>query len=295
MKAAKILAFLFAAAMVLTACGTVISDPVVSAPVVTDAPPVREPYPVSFENENFEARPLSVASLSPAITEILYDIGAQDALVAVSDYCDYPAAAANFSKIGSPARPDIDAIIDLAPELLITQSPIASADILALRQAGIRVLELEQPRSFAELCEIYIKLTMIFHGAVDSQSIAAELLSGIDSQLTAARGLGNFESFVIVEAESDDGLMLSGGHTLCSDMLSVFGYNLRAGTEVFFAHEEELLTISPETVFYAAGLDRGRIEKEFPRSKLIEIDFERFERPTVRLEGVIAECAEKIR
>ena len=44
-----------------------------SEPVTTDLPPQKEAYPVSFENEVFDSSPQTVASLSPALTDILFD------------------------------------------------------------------------------------------------------------------------------------------------------------------------------------------------------------------------------
>ena len=295
MRSARLFAVIICAALIFCACGTRIEPPnIVSGPVVTDAPPVKPAYPISFDNENFESAPASVASLSPAITEILYDIGAADKLVAISDYCDYPMGVAGTPVIGSPARPDIDAIIALKPELLITQSPMASRDVLTLKQEGIRVLEMAAPSSYAELCDAYIKLAMIFYGAVDFTDIAYPVLERLDSQMSAAQELGVSKSFVVVEAESPDGLMLSHGDTLCSEMLSVFGGNLWEDSERYTATDDELFILAPEVVFYARGLDRDDIEEVFPYSQLIEIDLERFERPTVRLSQVISECADKL-
>lgn len=294
MKKLKIIFLLLAATLLFTACADEIPEAIVSkAPVVTDAPPVQEPYPISFDNETFEAAPATVASLSPSITEILYDLGVQDRLVGVSGYCDFPPAAENIQKIGSPARPDIDALTSLAPELLITCSPIAATDVLMLRQAGIRVLELSAPASFAELYDIYIKLSLIFNGMTDGPETAHEAISPLDEALMSAVSLGVSKSYVVVEAEAGDGLMLSPRDTLSSDMLSVFGENIWEGPS-FTVTDDELFYIDPDVVFYAAGLSEEAIRKTFPYAQLIEIDFVRFERPSLRLLEVISQCAEEL-
>ena len=290
----RILPVFLCAALLLCACAEEISPPLVSEPVVTDAPPVKEPYPVSFDNETFDSAPKSVASLSPALTEMLFDIGAGDAVAGVSDYCDYPSAAEDIAKIGSPANPDIGAITEIAPELLLIQSPISETDLITLRRAGIRVLRFETPKSFAMLCEHYIKLTMVFRGAADFQDAAAETLLRIDSQMTEANDLGIFRTFVVVEGEADDGLLLSPRDTICSDMLSVFGQNVWTGGQSYTASEKETDGLLPDIVFYSDDLDEDDIEKYFPISKLIPIDFERFERPTVRLADEIAKCAAEL-
>ena len=294
MSKLRFILLLIAAALLFTGCVDEIPEPIVSkAPVVTDAPPVQEPYPISFDNEIFEAAPQTVASLSPSITEILFDIGAQDRLVGVSDYCDYPQSAADMQKIGSPARPDIDALIALKPELLITCSPVAATDKLILKQAGIRVLELSSPQNYGQLYELYIKLSLIFGGTVDGPSNAQTAIAPLDELMVSALGLGITKTYVIVEAETDGGLMLSPKDTLSSDLLSVFGENIWQG-ESYTVTDDELFVIDPEIVFYADGLDGEVVKKAFPYAKLIEVDFTRFERPSLRLMDVIRKCVAEL-
>lgn len=285
MSKLRLILLLTAAALLFAACGNEIPEPIVSkAPVVTDSPPVQEPYPVSFDDETFEAAPETVASLSPSITEILCDLGVQDRLVGVSDYCEVDA-----QKIGSPARPDIDALIALKPELLITGSPIAATDKLLLKQEGIRILELASPTSYGQLYELYIKLSLLFNGAVDGAQAAHTAIAPLDELLLSASGLGVSKTFVIVEDYATNGLMLSPADTLSSDLLSVFGENIWQG-ESYTVTDDELFEIGPDVVFYAEGLDRGDVERTFPHSQLIEIDFTRFERPSLKLREVISKC-----
>lgn len=296
MKIRGIIAAALALTLLLCGCGREIAPPdIVSAAPEYDLPPVKPAYPAGFDNETFDASPASVASLSPALTDIIFDIGMSGRLVAVSDYCDRPDAE-NIPRAGSPARPDIDALVAAAPELLVTQSPIAATDVLTLKNAGIRVLSLSLPDSYASLCELYLKLATVFYGAAECDSVAAGALSLLDSAMLSAQELQKpAGSFVIVEAYADGGLMLSTGRTLCSDMLSVFGENLREYAGDYFTSDEELFDIAPDTVFYSDDMDENDVEEVFPHSKLIPIDMTLFERGTASLAGVISECEEKLK
>ena len=62
---------------------------------------------------------LRVISLAPAITEIIYALGADDMLVGVSTYCDYPLAAQSKEKVGGFINPNLEKIVSLAPNLVI--------------------------------------------------------------------------------------------------------------------------------------------------------------------------------
>lgn len=81
-----------------------------------------------------------IIALAPHITEMLYAIGAGERLVAVSDYSDYPAAAAKLPRVASYASINLEAVLALQPDLVIawrTGNP--QADIQRLQQFGIKV------------------------------------------------------------------------------------------------------------------------------------------------------------
>jgi len=66
---------------------------------------------------------LKIVSLSPAMTEILFALGADDNLVGVTTYCDYPAQAKKIYKVGDFSHPSIERIVGLKPNLVIVNLP----------------------------------------------------------------------------------------------------------------------------------------------------------------------------
>ena len=293
MKKYRLVSIIIAAALTLTAlcsCGrTIDGEQVTSATEATDSPPVREAYPVSFDSETFESSPASVASLSPALTEILCELGLADRIAGVSSYCEKPRE--DMPEIGSPAFPDIDRIIELSPELLITQSPLASTDVVRLKQAGIRTLYLPVPSSFAYLCEEYIRISLIFYGNVDSRQIAEAALAGIEASMLEAQSIEADISFICVRGTSDGGYIVDVCEGIENDMLSVYGENLLLGRESAFISEEELSELEPDVIFADIGL-MDEYEDELEEltgsdPELIYIDCQAFERPSSNLSGVI--------
>lgn len=270
-------------------CDSITDDRPSDDIVHTDSPPEKPPYPVDVGSQSFDSSPKTVVSLSPAITEAMNDLDVVDRLVAVSEYCTRPTEVLSLAKVGSPAYPDIDAIISLAPELVITHSVIASSDKVLLSQAGIKVLELKTPDSFAELCQMYIHLSLIFFGNVDSQEIASDVLLDFDSAMSEAKAKGISVSFVCVEGVTDGGVILSHGNTLESDVLSVFGRNLREESSEYFVSEEDAKALSPDVVFYNSIIDNDEdasdtvLEIFGKKCEYIKIDIADFERPTVRI------------
>ncbi len=61
-----------------------------------------------------------IVSMAPSLTEILFALGLDDEVVAVSNGSDYPPAAAQLKKIGTFWEPDIEAVIASKPDLVVT-------------------------------------------------------------------------------------------------------------------------------------------------------------------------------
>jgi len=66
-----------------------------------------------------EYAPHRIISMSPAITEILFKIGAGKRVVGVTDYCAYPPEAAKLPKLGGILNPNVERMISIKPDLII--------------------------------------------------------------------------------------------------------------------------------------------------------------------------------
>ena len=60
-----------------------------------------------------------LVSLSPGITDALFEIGAGSQVVARSDYCDYPAEVARLPRVGTSLTPSYETITRLSPSLIV--------------------------------------------------------------------------------------------------------------------------------------------------------------------------------
>lgn len=79
-----------------------------------------------------------VVSISPSTTEAAFAIGAGAVVVGRSRYCDYPPEAARLPIVGGFADPNLEAILGLAPTLVIgARGPAGPAIEQALNAHGI--------------------------------------------------------------------------------------------------------------------------------------------------------------
>src|SRR5215510_12390416 len=85
--------------------------------------------------------PQRVVSLVPSVTESLFDLTLGNRLIAITDYCIYPAeGVARLPRIGGTKNPDIARIIEMRPDLVIAnQEENRREDVEALQAAHIPV------------------------------------------------------------------------------------------------------------------------------------------------------------
>lgn len=85
--------------------------------------------------------PRRVISLVPSVTESLFDLKLGDRLVGITDFCIYPeAGVAHLPRVGGTKNPDVETIVQLAPDLVIAnQEENRREDVIALQEAGIPV------------------------------------------------------------------------------------------------------------------------------------------------------------
>ena len=93
------------------------------------------------------AGPQRVVSLSPAVTEIIYALGAQDILVGRTDFCEYPPEAQAIPSIGGISNLNIEKILSLDPDLVISGSMVCKKVTDQMDQMGVpMVCVIEKPR-----------------------------------------------------------------------------------------------------------------------------------------------------
>jgi iron complex transport system substrate-binding protein len=78
-----------------------------------------------------------MVSLAPSMTETLYALGAQDRLVGVTDYCDYPPEARTKPHVGGARNPSLEAIVAQKPDLVFATTAINRLEtVQALARLG---------------------------------------------------------------------------------------------------------------------------------------------------------------
>ncbi len=285
----KLLALVLLPFLLLTAFGC--SDIYNEDPTLADSSVVESfNFPVSVQNVEFFEAPLTVISLSPAVSEIISDIGMSDRLVGRSTYCNYPDSMEIIQTVGSPASPDISRIVEINPSVLITLSPIAYAEKKELEKNGIKIVTFSPPKTYYELVDFYAGISTLFYGRVSSGKITEEKLITLDDAMYSAQNKGFTHSFVYIETNE---LAVATGDTLEADILSVFGNNIAAEKSGYSMSAEDIAAADPYLIFIAKGVDTENLPDSikaldsYISGRIIEVDNTYFEKPSARLSELV--------
>jgi vitamin B12 transport system substrate-binding protein len=120
-----------------------------------------------------------IISLAPHTTELIYTLGAGDKLVAVSDYSNYPPAAAKLPSVANHNGIDIEAIMRLRPDLIVAwQGGNKPQDLARLVSLGFTVYA-SAPQSPADISQDIIQLGKIIGQEQQAHLVAQQYDSGL--------------------------------------------------------------------------------------------------------------------
>jgi iron complex transport system substrate-binding protein len=133
--------------------------------------------------------PKRIISLMPSNTEILYALGAQDQLVGVTRYCDYPPEAKQKEQIGDFLHPNFEKIISLHPDLVLAGDWQTSRIVPRLRKSGIRVVEIKLPATVEAMLGTIDEIARITGREKEGLALVGDLRRRVDALAARAKRL----------------------------------------------------------------------------------------------------------
>lgn len=191
------------------------------------------------------ANPQRVVSLSPAVTEIMYAIGAQDLLVGRTDFCTYPPEAAEIPSIGGISNLNVESIMARTPDLVISGSMVSRKTTEQMDALGTpMVCVIEKPHFEA----LYDNITAI--GQLVGRTREADSLNQLlrnECQQWQADSLGTTCYYVV--GFGAGGNFTAGGNTFINDIIRMAGARNIAEAETGWSYSlEALLQNDPDYV-----------------------------------------------
>jgi iron complex transport system substrate-binding protein len=188
-----------------------------------------------------------IVSLVPALTEMLFAIGAGPQLVAVSSYDDFPPEARRLPRVGALVDPDVERILALRPDLVLTYGSQDTFEA-QLAGAGIRTFSYRHG-GLESLFKTMAALGVATGRTAEAGRTAHEIRQQLDAVRARVRGRARPRVLLVFgrEPQTLKQLYASGGAGFLHEMLEIAG-----GTNVFADVARESVQPSHETLLTRA-------------------------------------------
>ncbi len=209
-----------------------------------------------------------IVSLVPSLTESLFDLGFGQRVVGVTDYCLHPAPAlAALPRLGGPKNPDLNAIQQLRPDLILAnREENARPALEKLAALGLQIW-LTFPRSVAETLDMLRDLATLLRSPQALQQVALLERSVEWARLAAADRPRQRYFCPIWQDALADGTpwwMTFNRHTYMDDLLGLLG------GENVFAERERRYPLAAD-LGRAAAVAAPQRDTRYPRLTREEI------------------------
>ena len=199
------------------------------------------------------AEKLRVVSLSPSLTELVFQLGQGDVLVGRSSACDHPGEAKALPAAGGFADPDPERVLKLKPDLVLTNDLVRPGVEKVLTRAGIRLIRM-QCRNLDEYIRWVEELGKLLNCPERAASEIARVKKRLDSFRQQAEQISPKKKVCWVIWDSP--LMIAGADSLPETLIDYAGgVNLARGLhpEYIKASRDWLLKNQPDILIWTCS------------------------------------------
>jgi iron complex transport system substrate-binding protein len=210
-----------------------------------------------------DAPPRRIVSLVPSVTEILFAIGAEDLLVGVTDFCDYPPAARRKPRVGGMLAPSLETLVALKPDLVVATTA-GNREETFTQLAELRIpVYVVNPTRVRDVLDLIARLGALTGRESAAARLQASLAARIDTVSARVKSLPRPRVLYVLWP---DPLIVPGRGGLVSELLSLAGgdsVTADAGEPYPRVSLEAVLARSPQVIILAShGSGQGRMARE---------------------------------
>lgn len=252
-----------------------------------------------ISSPNLHAEEIRIVSLSPAITEVLFELGLDSKIVGTSSFSDFPEAAKKIPTVGSYLKPSIEKIIRLNPTYVLVFKEGDPSIAESLKNAKLNFIVLES-RSL----EDFEKMISLLGKTFDVDKKSKTVLDLWKSQWSLLSTLPKANKKIMIQVDHNP-IFIAGADTFISKALEKCGLhnsfnNLEGYKKIQL---ESVLNRKPEVILVVGMLNRADSFNEAKtfwtnnpitkNSSVLKADGDSMSRLSTRLPGaVIKTCSE---
>jgi iron complex transport system substrate-binding protein len=214
--------------------------------------------------------PQRIVSLSPSITETLFALGCGDRVVAVTDFCTYPAEVRGLPRVGGYVNPNYEQLLALKPDLVLLRRE--HAPVVSFLQAnGMAFVQVDND-DIQAILDSFRRIGAACGVGARGDSLAR----AVQAELQPVRSASRAPSVLLCVGRSDmgsgriAGVFAAGKRTYYRELLEAAGaHNALDGSTVAYPSLaiEGVLRLAPEIIVdlvaSARALDTARVRADW--------------------------------
>lgn len=191
--------------------------------------------------------PERVITLSPGATETIFALGKQNALIARSDYDDYPSEVSKIPSVGSLNQPNIEKIAELKPDLVIGGAHFPKEAIQKFDELGIKVAVLYGSEDFEGAYENIIDIARVLGVKEKGQEIVDGMKKKVSEVEGKVKGLSKPRLYYVIGFGRED--FTAGGNTFINQLIEkAGGENIAKDVQGWKYSFEKIVEKNPEFI-----------------------------------------------
>ena len=173
-------------------------------------------------------RPHRVLCLTPSLTETVYELGAGELVVGVTDYTEFPVEARSKPSVGGLVDPSMEKIVALGPDLVLMAARLNRPEtIQQLEDLSLTVFVVD-PQGLEGIFKMVRSVGEAIHSDMEAATLVKQLAQKRDAVLARVKGLSRPKILVVVwyepvltvgsKAFITDAIAAAGGDSVTADI-----------------------------------------------------------------------------
>jgi iron complex transport system substrate-binding protein len=173
-------------------------------------------------------QPHRILCLTPSLTETVYELGAGDSIVGVTDYTEFPREARAKPSVGGLVDPSMEKIVALRPDLVFMAAHLNKDETLdKLEDLSLPVFVVD-PQGLAGILKMVQSVGEAINRDAEARTLVKQLSEKRDAVLSRVKGLPRPKILVVIwydpvltvgsKAFISDAITAAGGDSVTADI-----------------------------------------------------------------------------
>lgn len=199
-----------------------------------------------------EKEPQKIISFSPELVEIMYAINVGDKLIGRSQYCDFPAEAAQVPDMGDLFNLNIETIVEASPDLVLLSSMTSEDVVNSLTTQGIKVLTLDADTDVEGVYSYIHDLGLVLNRVDAADQLTKQMKDEIGQVVAKIEGLKKPTAYFVVGIGEYDSAAT--GDTFIGELMELAGAENAAADGTGWMYSVEQLVVKNPDILICSSL-----------------------------------------